>query len=330
MILKPRKPSEFLGKTVEGLLIEEDHVDRIESAWNAFQEVVKKHSLTDWEPEVLGEYDKETDIGGTADFIGWNNAGLVVVGDFKFGKGIQVSPVNSGQGRFYAMACRKDSCVSEFFEGAKRIIIAIIQPNDRGDDVLREWETTSKAIDEFETLFVQTVKKAGTSPAPVLCAGDWCQYCPAAAVCPERTGETQRALQFKPDDLEHLSVNMSRIKNLTAWIKAVESATINQLEVGSDVKGWKLVAKRAMNKWIDEENVITRLRRKMGGKKHMVTEKLLSPAQMQKAAKKLDVEIDIKNLTHKVSSGSTLAAADDKRPAVVNVKTLTAGLASIT
>jgi hypothetical protein len=162
-----------------------------------------------------------------------------------------------------------------------------------------------------------------------LAAGSWCKWCPASSVCPQKTGAAQRALQFDPKDLETLAESMALVSNLQQWIKAVESATLSQLEVGAEVNGWKLVAKRATKKWIDENVVMKKLRRKMKGKVNMVAEKLLSPAQMLKAAKAMDVEIDIEALTHKVSSGNTLAAFDDKRPAAVNPASLAAGLASI-
>jgi len=307
--------------------ITQDHIDdRILPAFDAWIELKEKYSLTDWEPEVECSYAE--DVGGYSDLIACNDIGDVFIPDWKFGLGAMISPENSHQGRFYGMAARKNSCVDEFFDGAKHLHVVIIQPNTRGEDTLKVWSTNIAAVDEYEVLHSDAVAKA-KGPNPTLCAGSWCKYCPAASICPEKSGAARWALQFKPEDLAQLSNSMGLIKELSDWIKAVESSVIGQLEVGAEVKGWKLVAKRATNKWIDEAKVLTRLRRKMGGKKHMVIEKLLTPAQMLKAAKKLDVEIDIELLTHKISSGSTLAAADDKRPAVVNPRTLAAGLAAI-
>ena len=317
----------FTDTLQDGYTITADHInERILPAYDAWGQLCKEYKITDFETEVECAY--ADDIGGYADVIAVNDTGDVFVADWKFGMGIQVSPVNSHQGRFYGVAAQKDSCIKDFFAGAKRLNVVIIQPNDRGEDILKIWTTSIDALDEYERVFLDAVEKA-RSDNPGLCAGGHCKWCPAAAICPEKTGKALWALQYKPDDLEQLSNNMAMVDELSNWIKAVEAAVISQLEVGADVRGWKLVDKRAMTKWRDEALVLKKLARKMHGKKNIMTEKLLSPTQMLKKAKELEVEIDIEPLVHKVVSGTTLAAADDKRDAAVNPRTMAAGLAAI-
>ena len=316
----------FANNLFEGYMITSEHVtDKILPAFDAWTELKEKYNITDYEPEVRCML--QENVGGYADLIAVNATGDVFVIDWKMGY-LDVSPVNSHQARFYGCAARKHSCVKEFFAGAKRFHAVIIQPSDSGADELKVWSTDIDALDEYEKLFLEAVAEA-QALTPRLAVGEHCRWCPASSVCPERTGAAQRALHFNPDDLETLSANMAMVKELSEWIKAVEATVISQLEVGAGVANWKLVAKRATNKWIDEKEVLKKLRRKMGGKGNMFAEKLLSPAQMLKAAKTIDVEIDIESLTHKISSGSTLAPSDDKRPEAVNPATLAASLATI-
>ena len=318
----------FLGSVIKGVEITQQHIDhRILPAFDAWEELKARHELIDWEPEVECSYAE--DVGGYSDLIAWNKHGDVFVIDWKHGQGIMIDPTNSHQGRFYAMAARKGSVVQDIFKTAKRVFIVIIQPNERGLPVLKTWQTTIEAINEFEAAFMAAVRES-VSSSPTLMPGSWCKWCRAAPLCPAKTGQILKAMHMDHEDLAILGENMDLVSEVKAWIKNVEAAVFRQLEAGAEVPGWKLVQKRSTRHWIDEEETINKLRRKMHGIGNMQNVKLLSPNQMEAKAKELDVEIEIDDMVTSTSSGTTIAPIDDRRPEAPNPKTLAASLASIT
>ena len=320
----------FLGKVIEGVEITQDHIDnRILPAFDAWVELKELYALTDWEPEVHAMFDRELDIGGYSDLIAWNGYGDVFCLDFKFGQGHMVDPTNLPQGKFYTMAARKDSVVADELKHMKKVFIVIIQPNDRNSPTLKIWKTNVQAIDEFEQTVLAAVAEAD-GPNPSLNPGDHCRWCPAAPLCPAKTGQILKAMHMDHEDLAILGENMDLVSEVKAWIKNVEAAVFRQLEAGAEVPGWKLVQKRSTRHWIDEEETINKLRRKMHGIGNMQNVKLLSPNQMEEKAKELDVEIEIDDMVTSTSSGTTIAPIDDRRPEAPNPKTLAASLASIT
>jgi len=323
-------PRSYIGKadTIDGFEVEvseDDVADKLIPLWDAWLELRERYGLTEWEPEVHVRWAEK--IGGHADFIA-TGPDVVVIGDWKTGMGVSVSAENSAQGQFYAMAGRAGSSCADMFEGRSKIVVAILQPNRDGGSALKTWETTPEGLDSWQREYLRAVE-VGQTAKGTLSVGSHCAFCPAAAICPEKTGKALKALQMDPEKLQTLSESLALVDEIKAWCTTVEATAWAQLDAGSQVPGWKLVPKRATEKWIDEELALKALRRTMGGKKLIVTEKLLSPTQMRKAAKAAGKTIDLTELTVKASSGTTIAPESDKRDAVPSGKALEAALASI-
>ena len=146
--------------------------------------------------------------------------------------------------------------------------------------------------------------------------------------------EHLKALRMNPEDVESLTESMQLVEALKPWIKDVERVVFEQLNAGVKVVGWKLVAKRALAKWDDEDSVLRAFRRKLGGINNITVRKLLSPAQMRKLAKVRGAEERLDSLidahTIKTSSGNTMAPESDKRPAVLSGEAMAAALKALT
>jgi hypothetical protein len=93
------------------------------------------------------------------------------------------------------------------------------------------------------------------------------------------------------------------------------------LEDGGEVPGWKLVQKRASRKWSDEEAVEKKLKAlKISLMDAKERPTLKSPAQIEKLCKAEGKDFTkLADLVVSESSGTTLAPASDKRPAVVSL-----------
>jgi hypothetical protein len=143
------------------------------------------------------------------------------------------------------------------------------------------------------------------------------------------TGAVDRALktQVEAIDVQTLGSYLANADILEDWIKDLRALAHQILDSGAPVPGYKLVAKRGTRQWVDEAKAHVELR-KLGIEPHKEPE-LVSPAQAEKELKKRKLTLP-DDLVVSVSSGTTLASADDPRPAVLQIgKQLTAALSKL-
>jgi hypothetical protein len=161
--------------------------------------------------------------------------------------------------------------------------------------------------------------RASEQPDAPLATGDHCRWCAAKSVCPLVTGAVARAdrAALKTINVDDLAAALDRIELLEGWIKDAKELAQTLLENGTDVPGYKLVAKRATRQWVDEYAALGALLNTGAFVTHELTE-LKSPAQVEKMLKKHKIAMP-EGLITAVSSGNTLASADDPRPAVLQI-----------
>jgi len=293
-------------------------------AMEALEQLVSDYDLDNVEAER--QCNVSHNIGGTTDISG-SSPDVIVTGDYKFGDGNMVFAEDNNQLKFYSWNLIETGAFDhmELF-GDTKVALAIIQPSDRRDSTLDVWETTVDEIDKFGDEFIQFVEIAEASkPGENLCSGSHCQYCPANGVnCTQREDEAAEALSMllpkDKDDVEaHEDYDFERALELASslgnWITAVQARAHALLESGFEVKGWKLVEKRASRKWVDAEKAGNYLQRKFGHNK-VYTQKLLTPAKIDELNKKEKLTLRLDKHIHKVSTGTTLARASDKREAI--------------
>ena len=131
--------------------------------------------------------------------------------------------------------------------------------------------------------------------------------------------------QFDALPAEHIGHLLKQADLVEQWITDLRALAFTMLENDAKIDGYKLVAKRGVRQWVDEEKAAQFL-----GEDYIVTTTaLMSPAQAEKLLKKRKRELPAE-LVVSVSSGSTLASEDDPRPAVLNVgKQLSAALGKL-
>lgn len=312
-------PEKFLGtKMTNGIVIDADHMGAINTALDAWIEIQDTFpNATFIEAERMVMLTEEA--GGTADgmMIEGNRAAII---DFKFGQG-QVD-ADSDQLLFYAVCARKS--LPEFAK-VDTFECYIIQP--ALDPVIDKTVYPASVLDRFEqTAFtaIAASKKPGARPVE----GDWCKWCDAKLVCPAKTQRNDTLTNPKEHilDLRTLAEQAARLapllKAAETWQEEALDRIHHELSNGVAVPGWKLVNKRAVRVWKSEpEAILTMKRLNISPDKYMITE-LVSPAQAEKLIKKKTVD----KLSNKVSSGTTVALADDKRPAVLPVAAIAAQL----
>tara|TARA_R110002153_G_scaffold274037_1_gene446766 strand:+ start:1986 stop:3155 length:1170 start_codon:yes stop_codon:yes gene_type:complete len=290
-------------------------------ALDAVYKVMKDYDIVDWMVEPLVKYSAE--IGGSIDLLLISKDGqTVVVLDYKFGFH-SVTVERNAQLSFYALCAVTDAKTAHYFNNDCRVVLAVVQPNEDGDD-LETWEASLNYLDKFEDVYLDAVDRS-KNPESQPVSGAHCKYCPAAAICPVKTGLALKASRINELTSDRLAEYLPMAAELEKWIVEVRKLALSQLELGTHIKGYKLVNKRASRVWNDQEAVEAKVRKAKKIKKEDAYDfKLKSVAQLQKVCEQKVVDFDKEygQYVSSVSSGTTIAKESDKRPAALPVSGL--------
>jgi len=281
----------------------------------------------------------EEEMFGTADVVLWDLvAAELTVMDYKHGAGVVVEAEHNVQTMFYGLGALRRIAGDFAVEAVRKIRLVIVQPRARhADGPVRVFDLTARDLVEWGGV-LRSAAEATKQPDAPLAAGDWCKFCPAAALCPEmrrRTVEMVR-LDFdepvpadpaerlklmlpNPDDARQLGAALDFVGLLDMWCREVEGMAHRRLEYGREVIGadgeYKLVRKRSTRRWTDPAAVEAALRKKRGVKVDDIFDrKLRSPAQLEKV-KTIGKEW-VAEHAEKPEGGLTVAKGNDPRSAV--------------
>ena len=309
-ILETQKdPRDFLGTMHNGIELTEDRLERkLLPALAVLDEIDPDGQLEYAVEQVVGFGDALPGVFGSADLVGRiGNRGILL--DWKFGDGVPVEAEENPQALFYTAAALRTEATRWAFEGVETVEVIIVQPPH-----VRRWVTDLDRVRRFEAELIMAVRTAQQPDAP-LASGDHCRWCAAKSICPLVNGAVERAKRenIKGVNIFRLSEALASIDLLEGWIRDAREMAVELLEAGVEVPGWKLVPKRATRQWVDEYAALGALLNTGAFASHELTE-LKSPAQVEKVLKKHKIAMP-ENLITAVSSGDTLATADDPRPA---------------
>ena len=332
------EPALMVGESriIDGttLVVDEVIVDKVYTALEVMDAVAQKWNLKYVLPEVIMSTDDDT--GGTADIIGYDSrtepVKVFAVGDLKTGDGHMVYAKDNEQLLFYAWQAVERFKGELTFDDETVVLLFIIQPSDRRDDPLDEWTCSIRDVLAYGELFKQKQKeaKAGqTKPCP----GKHCSYCPAMSTCPAKTGMVAESLRIpaKSRELDDLIKALAVVDEAEEWCRSVRKMGHEQAEAGVELPGFKLVQKRAIRKWKDDNSAMAPFKNSPKFKiEDYMDMKPKSPAQMEKVCKAKSVDFKrYESSIEAVSSGTTLVKATDKRTAVLPLKALGALAARI-
>lgn len=318
-------PEKFIGARYKDQHLTQELIDeKVKPALEALDVI---------DPDQTMEYEVETRVGfgdllpgvfGSTDLIGRIGSRAVVL-DWKFGDGVMVEVEENPQLMFYAAAAMRTKEAQWAFDGATEIEMVIVQPPE-----VRRWVTTPARIARFEQELLQAVH-AAEKPNAQLAVGDHCRWCAAKPICPKMTGAVDRALKVQIDALPaaQISTYLKNADMLEDWIKDLRALALQMLESGAKLPEYKLVAKRAIRSWSDEEKAKVALFAYGLTESEVMETSVVSPAKAEKALKKRKIGLP-EDLVVAISSGNTLASADDPRPEVMLLgKQLSAALSKL-
>lgn len=320
-------PTMYVGKRIDGIPVTKEMALAVGMYCDKVNALTKSCGT---EPQLevrfsLDRLDPPVPMFGTGDCVVWAPlTDHLHVLDFKYGKGIVVEAEENPQLMYYALGA-----VLELKVKPKKITVWIIQPRaPHRDGVVRDYTFTWERLIEYRHELLAAAE-ATQQPDAELAVGDWCRYCPAHATCPAQERYALTVVQDAfaattepflplPEVLgeDELNVILEHAELIESWFRSVRKHVFAQLERGEGHKGWKLVAKRATRKWVDEADAATSLRDLGIDEDDLFSPaKLISPAQADKLLRRDGVEIP-RGLFTKDSSGSTLAPDSDPRPEI--------------
>lgn len=296
-------PESVIGMVHEGItLTQELYNDKIAVALAALDEIDPDKQMEFAVESSVNFGDLLPGVFGSADLLGRIGKKAIVL-DWKFGNGVAVEATENEQGMFYVAAAMRTPETQWVFEDVDEIEIIIVQP-----PMVKRWVTTPKRIAQFEFDLIAAVN----GPRTKMATGDHCRWCAAKPTCPMVTGAVDRALKtaLVRVDAEKISEYLTQAELLESWIDSVRVLAYDMLENNVKVPGFKLVAKRGTRQWVNDAAPVDLL----GDKAY--ESKLISVAQAEKIIGKKNFPSDV---AVSVSSGSTLAAESDPRPAVIDL-----------
>ncbi|MET0167120.1 MAG: DUF2800 domain-containing protein [Vicinamibacterales bacterium] len=294
---------------------------------------------------------------GTADVVARTDS-YSIVGDWKFGVGVGVyAPYDEEHGTlspneqlmFYVLGALH-SC-PEMFENRRDwpIKIFIGQPRFRDDPHFDQITLTRYDIERFEQR-LRWAADAAKGENPPMAKGPHCRFMACKSICPLHTGPlfdigaiekavTRAQLEAAVDGGEGIEgggaaidwgLTYARMLDLANHIEPVVRKWREQaqayLEAGDKIPGWKLVDKRAARKWSKLDRLVDRKLQRMGLSVNQRRPRvLISPPQAEKLLKPLGKTLP-EGFFEALSSGTTLAQADDPRRAIEPVSDVIAAL----
>jgi hypothetical protein len=325
IVMTDKHPEEFLHTKYNDQVLTLDLIDNKLVPALAALDVIDPNKEMEIEAETrVGFGDLLPDVFGSTDLIGRIGKRAVVL-DWKFGDGVAVEVEENPQLMFYAAAAMRTEETKWAFVDVEEIEMVIVQP-----PAVKRWVTTPARIAQFEKDLVRAVKLA-QQPNAELKIGDHCRWCAAKPICPQMTGAVDRALKTSIDGLDAptISAYLKNADMLEQWITDLRALALQMLDSGARLPDYKLVAKRAIRQWTDEDKAKVALFAYGLTESEVIETSIISPAKAEKALKKRKQALP-DDLVVAISSGNTLASADDPRPEVLQIgKQLTAALSKL-
>jgi hypothetical protein len=276
-------------------------------------------------------------LKGTADAIVREAFGVLDVWDLKYGKGVVVEVEENPQQMYYALGALK-----ELGYECTHVRMNIVQPrafHPKGP--VRSWMLPVEELYEWGENVLKPAAYATEAADAPLCPGPWCAkyFCPARAgtardgkpvICKALVDHSydvaKQEFNTIPEeitlpDIKTLGVTdtakvLHFLSILKPWMEKVWKHAQEAMEGGAEIPGFKLVAKRANRKYIEEKEVLEIL--KEFGDQVFKPRSLINLTNMQKLVGK-DL---MKEICYVPEAGITIALESDKRPAVSNAAEL--------
>ena len=281
----------------------------IEGGPDAELMIEQRFSLDKWVPDSFGSADAVIIAGN-----------IIEVCDLKYGKGVKVDAVGNPQLRLYGLGAAE--LFGDLYD-FDTVRVTIIQP--RLDHVSTE-EISLEHLRAWAENWVAPAAKLAMSNTDEVHCGDWCQFCPAKAICRERAEANLELARhdFKKPALltdEEIGEVLRQAEEVQKWVADVSAYALEQALAGKQYDGWKLVEGRSIRKYADEIKVADTLRAAGYDDAMLYERKLNGITNMEKLVGKKKLTELLGNLLVKPAGKPVLVPESDKREAINTTET---------
>ena len=284
---------------------------------------------------------------GTADVIIARGDELIVV-DFKYGAGVEVSAERNPQMSLYALGALQayQGLVADF----TRVRMAIVQP--RVKRAPSEWDCSVEELEDWARTTARNAVASATLAAQTRVDEEWektflrpgekqCKFCRVKVTCPALRAEiastVAHATPASPDefadlevatsealeaaDEDWLSAALGKVDLIEDWCKAIRAEAERRLLAGQPVPGYKLVqGRKGARQWRDVKAAEEVLKAMCLKPEDMYDMKLISPTTAEKLHKSGTIDARqwsrLQDLITQTEGKPHVAPESDPRPAL--------------
>ena len=251
---------------------------------------------------------------GTADCIIISGDEMHII-DLKYGKGVPVSAEGNPQLQLYALGAYD---TYHLLYGIKTATLHIVQPRI---DNISAW---SLSIEDLLTFGEKAHEKAllADKGEGEYAAGEWCQFCPANAVCRARADYNIQLAGFtklQPPTLSNDEIGhyLELGRDVKSWLTDLEEYALSQCLAGNEVAGWKAVEGISRRQWTDQDAAFKAIEASGINEAMLYERKPLTLAQVEKMLGKKAFG-QFAEYVYKPPGKPTLVVESDKRPSISN------------
>lgn len=246
---------------------------------------------------------------GTTDALLIGKGDLIIV-DFKYGKGVEVSAEDNAQLKCYALGAYL--AFGALYD-ISTITLVIYQPRINN---YSRWNLTAESLLSWAEHTLKPAADMALHGEGDYASGPWCRFCKAKTVCRKRAEENLALARYdfaRPDTLEDDEVNviLSKLDDLISWAGDVKDYALQRALSGYGWDDWKVVEGKSNRKYADEEEVARVL---LDAGYDPYQRKLVPLTDMEKEMGKKKFQEVLGAYIIKPEGKPVLVRMDDKRP----------------
>lgn len=191
---------------------------------------------------------------GTGD-VGIRTRKKLFVIDYKYGAGVRVTAIKNKQMKLYGLGALKKARAEGWHE-IETVVLSIYQPRAGGSS---SWQIDADELAKWGEEVVQPQAVKAIAGIGEFVPGKHCQFCKARNVCKafydqfDNVAAMKDKREISPDELAYL-LNIGPA--VASWVKKMQDATIQKMERGGKVKGFKLVKGKGRRAFKSEDKVV--------------------------------------------------------------------------
>lgn len=242
---------------------------------------------------------------------------LVHVIDLKYGRGVEVSPVENPQFMLYALGALR--AYRDMLEETRRVKLTVFQPRINNVDT---WEITVEDLGAWRDKVARpAARKALTGENTEFTPSESaCKFCPAAGICKPRA-ESITAVAFDADpniiSLEDRAGYLARLGEIKSWVKHMEETSLElAYERGETIPGWKVVRSGSRRVVADVDAATERLQAAGYDESQFTTRKMAGVTDLDRLVGKKNLPEVLGDALQLTEGRPSLVPESDRRKAI--------------